>query len=497
MEFLDKYFDTAFAAPNGVKRLRELILSLAMRGKLVRQDPGDKPASELLKEIEAEKERLVKEGKIKRSNKLPEIKVDEVPYELPETWEWVRLGAIVSILGDGLHGSPNYDDTGEYFFINGNNLSDGVIKIKEDTKSVAIGEYIKYRKELNKNTVLVSINGTIGNVAFYNNEKVVLGKSSCYFNLLLNVNKCYIKRLINSPYFLQYALASATGSTIKNVSLKVMREFIVPLPPCEEQCRIVEKIDILMSQCDRLEALQKERNQKRLIVHTAACDRLLNSPDKNSFSDAWEFIRNNFSELYSVKENLSELRKAILQLAVMGKLVPQEPSDESALILFKKIRQQANQLVCQKKEKRVNFEEISNQDIFFFLPKSWLWVKLGSLLKSLKYGTSKKKYLTYAGYLIRLRSFPECICSRYLYFALNTTFVRTQIEKPLRTTSGVKNINSKEIANLLIPLPPLPEQHRIVAKVDRLMELCDRLEQQIDKATDKQTALLNAIMAKI
>ena len=256
----EQHFDVAFAAPDGIKKLRELILTLAMQGKLVLQDPNDEPASELLRSIELEKQRLVKEGKIKQSKPLPEIKLEELPHVLPNSWKWVRLGEIVSLLGDGLHGTPAYDETGEYFFINGNNLSDGLIERKGNTSKVSVDEYNKYKKELNSRTVLVSINGTIGNVAFYNNENVILGKSACYFNLLERIDKQFTKNLLNSLYFLEYAFSSATGSTIKNVSLKAMREFPFFLPPLAEQRRIGAKIDQLMARCDELEKLRIDPN---------------------------------------------------------------------------------------------------------------------------------------------------------------------------------------------------------------------------------------------
>src|SRR4051812_44409908 len=111
--------------------------------------------------------------------------------QLPQDWKWVKLSEIVSVLGDGLHGTPEYSESGEYFFINGNNLSNEKIIIKENTKRVCVHEYEKYKKQLTDNTILVSINGTIGNVAFYNNEKIVLGKSACYFNVLDDVDKRY------------------------------------------------------------------------------------------------------------------------------------------------------------------------------------------------------------------------------------------------------------------------------------------------------------------
>ena len=252
-DFIQQHFGELYTVKENVAELRKAILQLAVMGRLVPQDPNDPPASELLKEIEAEKQRLVKAGKIKQPKLLPPIKPEEVPYELPQGWEWVRLGEIVSLLGDGIHGTPTYDETGEYFFINGNNLSDGVIEIKENTKRVSITEYEKHKKELTDRTVLVSINGTIGNVAFYGGEPVMLGKSACYLNLFTQIEKHYIKKLINSSYFLEYAFKSATGSTIKNVSLKAMREFCIPLPPLPEQHRIVARIDQLMALCDILD----------------------------------------------------------------------------------------------------------------------------------------------------------------------------------------------------------------------------------------------------
>src|SRR3989339_91575 len=201
---------------------------------------------------------IIEEGKIKKGKELPAISDDEIPYELPKGWVWCRLGNLVSILGDGIHGTPNYTNNGECFFVNGNNLDNGKITIKENTKRVSEEECEKYKKKLNDRTILVSINGTLGNVAFYNNEKIMLGKSACYFNLLNDINKDYIKLIIETNYFLDYCFRNATGSTIKNVSLNSMRLFPIPLPPLPEQRQIVEKVDVLMSFCDELELRVKE-----------------------------------------------------------------------------------------------------------------------------------------------------------------------------------------------------------------------------------------------
>ena len=311
------------------KALRQKILDLAIHGKLVPQDPNDEPASVLLERIRSEKERLIKEGKIKRSKKTKATSdkphYENVPFEVPSSWVWTTLGEITSIIGDGLHGTPNYDLSGRYFFINGNNLTNRRIIIKEDTKRVSEDEYVKYRKPLNESTVLVSINGTIGNVGTYNNENVVLGKSACYFNLLPYILKDYICNLIESDYFLKYAFKSATGSTIKNVPLKAINEFCVPLPPLQEQKRIVERVEHLLSFVDSIG----------------------NSKEK-------------------LQENIKQTKSKILDLAIHGKLVPQDPTDEPATELLKRINPKA--------------EITSDNGHYQKLPEGWAICQLDSIV---------------------------------------------------------------------------------------------------------------------
>ena len=153
-------------------------------------------------------------------------------------WKKTTLEKCTDILGDGLHGTPKYTEGGEYAFINGNNLVNGEILIKKDTKRVDYSQYKKYKKPLTNRTLLVSINGTLGNVGMYNSEKIILGKSACYFNVKEFVDKDFIYYVVSSPIFRQYLEHSATGTTIKNISLKQMREYDFLLPPIEEQKQI-------------------------------------------------------------------------------------------------------------------------------------------------------------------------------------------------------------------------------------------------------------------
>lgn len=171
-------------------------------------------------------------------------------------WKTVKLEEVVDILGDGLHGTPKYSDDGEYYFINGNNL-DGKIIVNEKTKRVGLEQYLKYKKDLNDRTLLVSINGTLGKVAEYGGEDIILGKSVCYFNVKKDVNKKYIKYILLSDIFKHYIHNYSTGTTIKNLGLKQMRKFKFPLPNIEEQ----EKIANILSSLDDKIELNNEMNK--------------------------------------------------------------------------------------------------------------------------------------------------------------------------------------------------------------------------------------------
>ena len=253
VDILDKAFALFTAIDNLQKKyesnleiLNGKIIDAGIRGELTEQLPEDGNAEELYTQIQEEKTKLIKEGKIKKEKALPEISDDEIPFEIPQNWKWVRLYDLVTVLGDGLHGTPSYDEEGEFYFINGNNLQDGKIVIRFNTKRINEKESEKYRKDFSDKTILISINGTLGNIAFYNNEKVVLGKSACFINLLMKDVKYYLFYILKSSYFISYANYSATGVTIKNVSLKAMKEFCIPLPPLPEQKRISLKISELL-----------------------------------------------------------------------------------------------------------------------------------------------------------------------------------------------------------------------------------------------------------
>lgn len=180
-------------------------------------------------------------------------------------WKEYKLEDITTEIGDGIHGTPIYSEDGEFYFINGNNISNGKVIIKGDTKRVNQIEFEKYKKPLSDRTILLSINGTIGNVGFYNNEKCILGKSACYFNLKDNVDKHFVYYTFLADNFQSHLLNIATGTTIQNVPLKGLRESTIMLPPLDEQKRIAS---ILSSLDDKLNLLNRENATIEAMAET-------------------------------------------------------------------------------------------------------------------------------------------------------------------------------------------------------------------------------------
>ena len=563
MELLERHFDTAFDAPDGIKKLRGLILTLAMQGKLVPQDPKDQPASELLKEIEAEKKRHVKQGKIKEPKTLPPVSSEEMPYALPKGWEWVRLGMIgitnprndaddsviagfipMALIEDGYSGRHTFERRKWAEIKKGfTHLADGDIGMAKITPCF----------ENAKSCVFKGLPNAIG-----------AGTTELHIfrNAFGSLVPDFLLYYLKNPAFISAAASRMTGSAgQKRVPTVFFSENPFPLPPLKEQTRIVAKIDELMARCDALEKLRAERDAKRLAVHTTAVRQLLNVADRDGHIQAREFLGQHFGELYTVKENVTELRKAILQLAVMGKLVPQDPKDPPASELLKQIAAEKTRLVKAGRIKEPKpVSPIASAEIPFELPQGWEWVRFGRLAYQITDGTHHTpKYmqqgipflsvkdmssgilnfgdsrfisetehnelikrcnpmhgdllLTKVGTTgipvlvdtdkafsifvsVALIKFPQdYISGKFLTRIVKSPLVKKQSEDG---TEGIgnKNLVLRKIQNFLLPIAPLEEQHRIVAKIDQLMGLCDTLEQQIGAAGATQSAMLNAMMAQ-
>ena len=263
---LQKHFDTAFDTPDGIKKLRELILTLAMQGKLVPQDPNDQPASELLKEIAAEKARLIKAGKLKPQKPLPPIKPEEIPYQIPANWRWERLGAISSLITKG--SSPNWqgvnytDASNGVLFITSENVDS--FKLRWHNKKYVERKFndIEPRSILQKNDVLMNLVGaSIGRVAYFDLDEIAnINQAVCLIRLVgINsyLNLKYLLLFFNSQTCISYMFDKQVDNARANLSMTNVSKFLIPIPPITQQKRIVARVDQLMGRCDELERLRR------------------------------------------------------------------------------------------------------------------------------------------------------------------------------------------------------------------------------------------------
>ena len=544
----------------GIKKLRELILELAVRGKLVAQNPDDEPASKLLEKIEAEKAQLIKDGKLKKQKPLQPASDDEKPFELPQGWEWVRLGEVFNIVyGKGLATAELTDEGYDVFGANG-----------------LIGKYHSYTYE--QPQLLISCRGAYSGKANLSPEYCLVTSNSL---VLENTWKLLSLRFFYYQLSVGDKSAIVTGSAQPQVTTANLSPYAVGLPPLAEQQRIVAKVDELMVLCDQLE----QQSEHQLSAHQQLTDTLLGtllqpaagaltesadartkSSQKEQLNDNWQRLAQHFDLLFSGPMGawaIDRLKDTILQLAVMGKLIPQNPDDEPASKLLERIEEEKARLVKEGKIKKPKkLPPVSDEEKPFELPEGWEWIQLNDVTKDLKYGTSKKcdyptqntavlripnvvsgvidlediKYTdmsdkelhdltlssgdllfirsngstdivgrcaviekdlpgyAYAGYLVRCRTFSNSISSIYLKKCMDSSNTRAQIEFPIRTTSGVKNINSTELSKITFPLPPLTEQRRIVAKVDELFALCEQLKDRLQQASETEQHLTNAIV---
>lgn len=525
MELLERHFDTAFDAPDGIKKLRELILTLAMQGKLVSQDPNDLPASELLKEIEAEKKRLVKQGKIKEPKPLPPVSAEEVPYALPKSWEWVRLGESMLKITDGTHHSPPNGDRGDFLYISAKNIKDDGVMLSNATYvTQEVHEEIYSRCDPEHGNILYIKDGATTGIVTINGLKQPFSMLSSVALLKQpkGINNRYLLFALKAPFFYAAMRAGMTGVAITRVTLNKLQNAVFPLAPQNEQFRIVAKIDELMARCDALEKLRAERDAKRLAVHAAAVRQLLNVADTDGHVQAREFLGQHFGELYTVKENVTELRKAILQLAVMGKLVPQDSNEPSIVeVPLKDLAQKigSGSTPTGGKESYVGsgIPLIRSMNVHFggfkmdglaFINESQarkldnVIVQESDVLLNIT-GASIGRVTVAPPEMTNARVNQhvciirpnERLIPRYLEAYLASPLLQRTIDEQ-QVGATREALTKAMIERFLIPVRSLKAQHRIVAKIDQLMFMCDTLEEKIDTARETQSALLNAMMAQ-
>ncbi len=484
------------------EQLRASILQQAIQGKLVVQNENDEPASVLIDKIKAEKKKLIEEKKIKKEKPYPPITDEEKPFELPQGWEWVRLGEIIDVR-DGTHDTPKYISTG-IPLVTSKNLKDGEIDFKS-TRFISMedAEKINQRSAVEDGDILFAMIGSIGNPIIVKKTREFAIKNMALFKSI-NFNCTNMFYILNFLMLEQGVMKEkASGGVQSFVSLSFLRNYAIPLPPLSEQKRIVEKLEQIMPLIDEYEKLEKE--------------------------------------LTLLDGNLKDkLKNSLLQEAIRGKLVSQDQNDEPASVLIEKIKAEKEKLVEEKKIKKEKpLAPITDEEKSFEIPIGWEWIRFGELMLKVTDGAhTTPKYVASGVPFLSVKDmssgkldfsdtkfiseeehkelFKRCnpelgdvlvtkigttgipvivdtdtefslfvsvallkfnqdlLYNKFLVHLINTPLVK-QLSKDNTRGVGNKNLVLKGLKNFPIPLPPLEEQKRIVEKLDELMVLCDKL----------------------
>lgn len=382
----------------GTKKLRELILELAVRGKLVSQDPNDEPAIELLERIATEKAKLVKSGAIKKEKPLPIVDENEVPFDLPNEWQFVRLQTICKYIQRGK--GPVYADNGRVRVVSQKCVQWSGFDI-EQARYVNETSLSAYQEEryLQANDLLWNSTGTgtVGRVVALTEiePKTLVADSHVTVIRPIEINSKFLCFFISAPGIQkrvepgsENALVSGTTNQVELNTSSVM-SVPVPIPPLAEQHRIVAKVDELMAFCDQLEQTQSDNIAAHAQLVEALLATLTDSRDHTELQNNWQRIAAHFDTLFTTEHSIEQLKQTILQLAVMGKLVPQNPTDEPASELLKKIAAEKAQLIKEGKIKKEKpLPEITDEEKPFVLPSGWEWAKLSNITTGMDSGWS-------------------------------------------------------------------------------------------------------------
>jgi len=372
-------------APGGVAKLRELILTLAVQGKLVPQDPADEPAGVLLQKIRAEKDRLIAEGKIKRDKPLAEIAEEEKPFELPQGWEWVRLGDICAYIQRGK--GPVYAESSEHRVVSqkcvrwyGLDLAPARFVTPESLSKYEPIRFLQAGDLLWNSTGT----GTIGRaclVPVEHDNAGLVADSHVTVVRPVQISSWFLWRWIQSPYVQSEIEGSASGTTNQiELNTSTVVNHLVPLPPLAEQSRIVTRVEALMRLCDALEA----KGQLEAAHHAQLVSTLLGtltaSTTPEELADNWQRVAQHFDLLLDRPEAIDALEQTLLQLAVRGLLVPQDPTDEPASALLQKIRAEKDRLIATGQIKQGKpLPPITDEEKPFELPVGWEWQTLSDI----------------------------------------------------------------------------------------------------------------------
>ena len=469
--------------------LKNSILQLAVQGKLVEQRAEEGTARELLEQIKLEKDQLIKDKKIKKSKPLPEITEDEIPFEIPESWEWVRLGDVVEmIMGQSPKGTDVVEGGDGIEFHQGK-VYFGVDYLKSSNHTT-----INPTKIVEADTTLLCVRAPVG-TANITKRRICIGRGLCGLVGYGKIKSSFLLNWVRA--FKNDFIKKATGTTFIAITGDVVREQIIPLPPLEEQHRIVAKIEEILPYIDK---------------YDKAYTKL-------------EAFNKKFPE---------DMKKSILQMAMQGKLVEQRPEEGTADELYEQIVAEKAQLIkAGKIKKEKPLPEITEDKIPFEIPSSWKWVRLSqagftqtgntpskthpeyfgstipfvgpgdiangkiSFSKGLSEAGRDVARVAYADSILQVcigGSIGKCaICnqevtfnqqintiypvislSKYLYYVLDSSYFKEFMRNNAGGTA-TPIINRSVWDSIVVPLPPLEEQRRIVAKIEELLPYCDQL----------------------
>lgn len=539
----------------GIKKLRELILELAVRGKLVPQDPNDEPASELLKRIAAQKAELVKQGKIKKQKPLPEISEDEKPFELPEGWELNRLGDLINVINGRAYKKHEMLQAGTPLLRVGNLFTSNEWYYSDLE--------LEPEKYIDNGDLIYSWSASFGPF-IWNGGKVIYHYHIWKMDIFdtQSLDKHFMKLYLESVS--ASIKASGNGIAMIHMTKERMEKLVIPLPPRAEQLRIVAKVNELMSLCDQLE----QQSLTSLDAHQQLVETLLSTltdcQNAEELAENWARISQNFDTLFTTEASIDALKQTILQLAVMGKLVPQDPNDEPASELLKRIEQEKAQLVKEGKiKKQKPLPPISDDEKPFELPQGWVWCQFDHIakneanaLKAGPFGSALKKSMYVpTGYkiygqeqvisgdenlgdyyvdrekyeslisckvqpgdmlislvgtigkvlvlsnkcqegiinprLVKISLFKD-VCRNYIQAVLASKLIQDELfQESHGSTMHVLNLGL--LKKLIFPLPPMSEQFRIIDKINALDLLCEHLKSRLQSAQQTQLHLADTL----
>lgn len=491
------------------QRLKDKILQLAIQGKLVEQDKNDEPASALLQRIKEERDKLVREGKIRKPKKLAPIEEEEKPFDIPKGWEWVRLGEVIEIIGGVSYkkGDVLVDNFGMRV-LRGGNIQNNSLILYDDDVYINKDSIAKEKIIREGDIIIVASTGSktvIGKPAFIEKdyENIAIGAFLRIIRPINILNSKYISKIFFSGIYRNYIRNISKGTNINNVKNEYLNNFIIPLPPLAEQKRIVEKVDELFALIDELDS-----NKEDLL------------------------------------EVINLTRNQVLQEAIQGKLVEQNPEDEPASVLLERIKEERDKLVREGKiRKPKKLPPIEEEEKPFEIPKGWEWVRLGEVTiinprNSLEdnkeasfvpmalidegfrnnhtsevrlWKDIKRGFTHFAENDVAIAKITPCFENRksaimrnlvneigagttelHIIRSVNALILPEYILNICKTdrfikegvatytgTAGQQRISKDYIMNLTIPLPPLAEQKRIVEKVDMIMDMLDELENEL------------------